>query len=54
MARATAAQVIRVMREWRISAANSGVATTYIPVMKPETLAAVWASPAVWRICATP
>jgi hypothetical protein len=36
------------------TAARSGVQTTYIPVMKPETLAAVWASPAVCRICATP
>ena len=54
VARATAPQVIRVMREWRISAANSGVATTYIPVMKPDTLAAVCARPAVCRIWATP
>ena len=35
-------------------AAKSGVATTYMPVMKPETLAGVCARPAVCRICATP
>ena len=28
--------------------------TTYIPVTKPETLAGVWARPAVWRTWATP
>ncbi len=36
------------------SAANSGVATTYVPVTNPETLAGVCARPAVCRICATP
>ena len=42
------------IRVRRISAANTGVATTYMPVMKPETLAGVSASPAVCRICAPP
>ena len=42
------------MRERSSSAANSGVATTYIPVMNPETLAAVVVSPAVCTIWATP
>jgi hypothetical protein len=36
------------------SAASSGVITTYSPVMNPDTLAGVWASPVVCRICATP
>ncbi len=36
------------------SAASRGVATTYSPVTKPDTLAAVCASPAVCRIWATP
>ena len=42
------------MRVRRISAAKTGVATTYMPVMKPETLAGVSASPVVCRICAPP
>ena len=42
------------MRERNSTAANSGVATTYIPVMKPEMLAGVVASPAVCTIWATP
>ncbi len=42
------------MRVRRISAAKTGVATTYIPVMKPDTLAGVLARPAVCRICAPP
>jgi hypothetical protein len=46
--------VLRPIRLRRISAAKIGVATTYMPVMKPETLAGVFASPAVCRICATP
>ena len=54
MASATASQVTAEMRVRSSSAARSGVSTTYIPVMKPLTLAAVCASPAVWRIWATP
>ena len=37
-----------------VSREKTGVATTYMPVMKPETLAGVSARPAVCRICATP
>ena len=54
IASTTATQVSTPMRERRIRAAKTGVATTYIPVMKPETLAGVLASPAVCRIWATP
>ena len=54
VASATAAHVIGVIRVRRIAAAKTGVRTTYMPVMKPLTLAGVWARPAVWRICATP
>ena len=50
----TAAQVSQVIRVCSRTAANSGVATTYSPVMKPDTLAGVWARPAVWRICPSP
>ena len=53
-AMSTAIQVSPVIRLPSSTAANSGVATTYIPVMKPDTLAGVWARPAVCRICATP
>ena len=54
VASATAPQVIGPIRVPSRSAARSGVHTTYIPVMKPETLAGVWARPVVCRICATP
>ena len=54
VASATAPQVIAVIRVPSISAAKIGVATTYMPVMKPETLAGVCARPAVCMICATP
>ena len=54
MASSTAPQVTGVIRVRSSSAAKSGVATTYMPVMKPETLAGVCARPAVCRICATP
>jgi len=36
------------------TAASSGVSTTYIPVMKPDTLAGVYCKPMVCTICATP
>ena len=54
MASATAPQVIAPIRVPSRSAASSGVHTTYIPVMKPETLAGVCARPVVCRIWATP
>ena len=54
VASTAASQVGRGMRRRRMSAVSSGVATTYSPVTKPETLAAVCESPAVCRICADP
>src|SRR5207249_284292 len=53
-ASSTASQVTGVIRCRSSTAANSGVSTTYIPVTKPDTEAAVWARPMVCRICATP
>ena len=50
----TAPHVTRVIRVRSRTAANSGVATTYMPVMKPETLAGVCARPAVCRIWPKP
>src|SRR4051812_11998574 len=54
MASSTAPQVTPVIRVPSSTAANSGVATTYVPVMKPDTLAGVCASPVDCRIWATP
>ena len=54
VASTTAPQVIAVILVLSSTAASRGVHTTYIPVMKPDTLAAVCARPAVCRICAMP
>jgi hypothetical protein len=54
IASSTATQVNPPIRSRSSTAANNGVATTYIPVMKPEMLAGVVASPAVCTIWATP
>ena len=36
------------MRVFSSRKAHTGVSTTYIPVVKPEMLAEVWASPSTW------
>ncbi len=53
-ARATASHTVARMCSWKSPAAKSGVATTYMPVTNPDTLAAVWDRPTVCRSCADP
>jgi hypothetical protein len=54
VARATANHATPEMRSLRRTAANTGVSTTYVPVMKPEIEASVCCSPIVWSTCAPP
>ena len=54
VARITATQAQRPIRWRRITAASSGVKTTYMPVTKPDTLAEVCRRPSVWTSWAMP
>jgi hypothetical protein len=54
VARTTAIQAQRPILCRRMTAASSGVNTTYMPVTKPETLADVCRRPSVWTSCAMP
>src|SRR6478736_2875612 len=51
---ATATHTVARMCSWNSTAEKIGVATTYIPVTNPDTLAAVCDSPTVWSSCADP